>query len=164
MFWCTVTYLAAVLPVTWQQMVGLITVRFGSSVRIGIVVKKSKSESEIRFLNRNRILNWSKFGFGSSLGSQNHESNRRFTVLDCFGRFWAVRSGSIRFGQKKFKFFWLNRNRTGTEIASEPKPPKTETVPKPLKILFKFDSYELEPPNRQFRPETETDPTWDRST
>ena len=62
-------------------------------VRTGIVVKKS--ESKIRFLNRNRILNRSKSGSGSGLESQNCEPNRQFTVS-------AVLGGSVK---KNSNFF-----------------------------------------------------------
>ena len=110
-------------------------------------------ESKIRFLNRNRTLNQSKFDYDSSLESQNRELNRRFTVSTVLG-------GSILFGQKKFKFFWLNRNRIKTRTVFEPKPLRTETASKPLKIWFKFNSYKFKSPNSWFRPWTETDRPW----
>ena len=76
-------------------------------VRTGILVKKPEPEPKIRFLNQNRTLNRLKFDFGSGLRSQNREPNRRFTIPTVLGDFgW--------FGQKKFKFFWLNRNQTET--------------------------------------------------
>ena len=55
-------------------------------IRIEIMIKKSKSESDLRFWNRNRDLNRSIFDFG--LKSQNRELNRRFTVQ------WRFSDGS----------------------------------------------------------------------
>ena len=66
---------------------------FGSDRNCGkkIGIENSVFESK-------QILNRSKFGFGSGLGSQNREPNRRFTVPTVLG-------GSVRVDQKKFKFF-----------------------------------------------------------
>ena len=59
------------------------------------MVKKSESQSKIRFLNRNRTLNRLKFGSGSNLGSQNREPNLRFTVPSGSGRLVCVHTNFV---------------------------------------------------------------------
>ena len=77
-------------------------VRFGPSVRtVGSDQNRGKKieigiENSVFELKSDFESVKIRFRFG--LGSQNHESNQRFTILTVLG-------GSVRFDQKKFQFF-----------------------------------------------------------
>ena len=96
----------------------LTTVRFGPPVRTGTVVKKPNRESDFRFLNPNRNLNRSKSGSGSVLEIQNREPNRNRTKKNLN---WTGpnrnRTGTDRFSQQIFKFFWPLGKRSNDHFA-----------------------------------------------